>query len=144
MAHSFFLFKYWSNVFDTKVTLINNLPTPMLQSQNPTLKLFSSSLDYAALKVFGCSVFPLLRPYNQYKFSYGSTCYVYLGPSMNHHGHHCLEITTRRFYISRHVHFIESQFLFKNTTVSLPKSNSIENPIPWLQVHFDSMSTPRM
>ncbi|GJV60882.1 retrovirus-related pol polyprotein from transposon TNT 1-94 [Tanacetum coccineum] len=48
-----------------------------------------------------------------------STSCVFLGYSPSHHGYRCLDISTERLYIARHVRFNEAQFPF-----DIPKTTS--------------------
>ncbi|GJZ00977.1 hypothetical protein Tco_0518938 [Tanacetum coccineum] len=49
-----------------------------------------------------------------------STPCVFLGYSPSYHGYHCLDISTERLYIIRHIHFNEAQFPF-----DIPKTTSL-------------------
>lgn len=60
--------KFWDSAFCTAVYLINRLPTASLNFSVPYYVLFQKSPDYNFLKTFGCSCFPLLRPYDNHKF----------------------------------------------------------------------------
>ncbi|GJW49721.1 putative RNA-directed DNA polymerase [Tanacetum coccineum] len=55
-----------------------------------------------------------------------STLCVFLGYSPSHHGYRCLDISTERLYIARHVCFNEAPFPFDipNTTSPLPSKTS--------------------
>ena len=56
-------------------------------------------------------VFPL-RPYNAHKLDYCSTPCVFLGYSSSHLGYRCLDLSSKRLYISCHVRFNEHLFPF--------------------------------
>ena len=123
MAHSHLPFKFWPFAFDTIVSLINTMPTSVLQSQNPYFKLYGLNPNYHELKIFGCCVYPLLRPYNTFKFNFFTKPYIYLGPSPTHHGYRCLNLSTECIYIAHNVKFDESRFLVQDspsTSSSLP------------------------
>ncbi|GJS69881.1 retrovirus-related pol polyprotein from transposon TNT 1-94 [Tanacetum coccineum] len=55
-----------------------------------------------------------------------STQCVFLGYNPSHHGYRCLDISTERLYIARHVRFNEAQFSFDipNTTSPPPSKTS--------------------
>ena len=57
------LFKYQPYAFDNVVKIINYLPSIVTHNSSPYFKLFGKHAHYKAFKVFGCHVFPLLRPY---------------------------------------------------------------------------------
>lgn len=67
--------------------------------------------EYMDLKVFECSYFPLLKPYNQLKLQFRSSQCVYLGVSPTHKGHKCLKIKGKVF-ISKDGEFNEAEFPF--------------------------------
>ena len=93
---------------------INNLPTLVLNNSSPYFVLFHKHPDYSTQKPFGCTIFPLLRPYNNHKFAFRSTPCVYLGPSPSHLGSRCLNLSNDRVYIARHVVFNPSLFLYRS------------------------------
>jgi transposase InsO family protein len=101
---------HWVDAFLTAVYLINRLPTPVLQHHSPYYKLLNKHPDYTCLKTFGCACYPLLRPYTPHKLAFRSTKCVFLGYSSSQKGYQCLDLTTNRVYVSRHVVFDESQF----------------------------------
>ena len=84
-------------------------------------------------KPFGCTIFPLLRPYNNHKFAFRSTPCVYLGPSPSHLGSRCLNLSNDRVYIARHVVFNPSLFLYRShiEASQAPKDSS---NFPWLHI----------
>ena len=73
LAHGHVPFKFWPYAFDTAVSLINAMPTPTLQNSSPYTKFFHTSPPYKDYKVFGCCVYPLLRPYQNHKFTFRTT-----------------------------------------------------------------------
>lgn len=77
--------------------------------------------DHKGLRVFGCSCFPHLHPYNQHKLQYRSQECVYLGLSPHHKGHKCL-VPNGRIYISKDVVFIEASFPYQSLFISVPQS----------------------
>lgn len=67
--------------FHTASYLINRMPTPVLSNLSPFQKLHNQNTDYKFLKVFGCSCFPLLRPYNWHKLDFHTHKCVFIGYS---------------------------------------------------------------
>jgi hypothetical protein len=72
LAHAGLPLKFWDETFSTAAYLINRLPSQVIDLMSPFEKLFSSKLDYAWLKVFGCAYWPHLRPYNTTKLEFSS------------------------------------------------------------------------
>jgi histone deacetylase 1/2 len=70
---------YWDHAFLTAVHLINRLPTASLNFKIPYTVLFQKEPDYTFFKTFGCACFPLLRPYNTYKFDFRSHECIFFG-----------------------------------------------------------------
>lgn len=64
LAHASVSLKYWNFAFESAVFLINHFPFATLNNKSPFQILFNQPSEYRFLKVFGYSVFPLLRPYN--------------------------------------------------------------------------------
>ena len=84
---------------------------------------------------------PMVRPYQPRKLNFKSIKCVFLGYSLTHKGYHCLDPSTGRLYISRHVIFYEQTFPF---TMPPPDSSSSSVPYPhaifgtlhlWLPTH---------
>lgn len=100
----------------TAVFLINRLPTPSLHFSSPWEILFGQKPDYSQFKTFGCSCFPLLRPYNQHKLQFRSAECVFLGYTTHSKGHLCLDLSSNKLDTSRHV-FYESYFPY-HTSIS--------------------------
>jgi hypothetical protein len=124
LYHANLPLRFWDDAFQTKCYLINHLPTSTLHNITPFEKLFASSLDYSLLKIFGCTCWPNLRPYNSNKFQPRFLQCVFLGYSIHHKGYKCFHIPSSRLYISRDVVFQESLFQFQIPTSSLPPYES--------------------
>lgn len=133
IAHSSMPLVYWDDAFNTATYLINRLPTPVLDGQSPYEKLFGTKPDYKMHKIFGCLCFPHLRPFNNTKLQLRSTPCVFLGYSNQHKGYKCLDISSKRMYVSRHVLFYEFNFPFASSTklsdVDLSKSSTVTLPL---------------
>uniref|UniRef100_A0A6N2M8Q2 Integrase catalytic domain-containing protein n=1 Tax=Salix viminalis TaxID=40686 RepID=A0A6N2M8Q2_SALVM len=95
LAHSKLPLLYWEDAFNTATFLINHLPTPILNNLSPYEILYNRSPDYTFLRVFG----------------------------INHHGYKCLDLSTGRVYVSRHVIFDENLFPYKPRHSSELSSN---------------------
>nr|KYP51497.1 Retrovirus-related Pol polyprotein from transposon TNT 1-94 [Cajanus cajan] len=127
LHHSALPLKFWDHAFLTATYLINRLPSSSVGFQSPYKLIHNKDPDYAFLKVFGCSCFPLLRPYNQHKIQPRSEECLFLGYSPSHKGYKCLS-RSGRIYISKDVIFNEGRFpyndLFITTTqASIPATS---------------------
>jgi hypothetical protein len=114
LAHAAMPLKFWDAAFCTVVYLINQTPSRVIEFSSPYAKLFGSSPDYTWLKVFECSCWPHLWPYNSRKLAFRPKQCVFLGYSPSHKGYKCLDICTGRLYISGDVVFDEGLFSFAN------------------------------
>lgn len=85
--------------------------------------LFYKLPDYTTMKVFGCSCYPYLRPYNHHKLAYRSERCIFLGYSSLHKGYLCLH-SSGRIYISNHVIINENTFSFESGVDFSSSSNS--------------------
>ena len=94
----------------TATYLINILPTKTLSSSTPHFALFGTAPSYDHLRVFGCTCYPNLSATAPHKLSPRSTLCVFLGYSAHHKGYRCLDLSSNRVIISRHVVFYESAF----------------------------------
>lgn len=102
---------FWWEAFSTAVFLINKLPTPVINNENPHFLMFSKDPDYGILKPFGCACYPCLKPYNRNKLQFHTSKCVFIGYSNNHKGYKCIN-STGRIFVSRHVVFNEECFPF--------------------------------
>lgn len=83
----------------------------MLDFDNPFHKWFNKQPNYSRLKVFGCIIYPYLKPYNSHKFSYHSTKCVFLGYNLSYKGYKCID-SSGRLYIVLALKFLETKFPF--------------------------------
>ena len=111
LSHCNLPLSYWSYAISTTTHIINRLPTPVLNNKSPWESLFHSMPDITHLRTFGCTCFPLLRPYNIHKLQPHTKPCIFLGYPTHSKGYICLEPSSLRVYISRHVLFNENEFL---------------------------------
>jgi hypothetical protein len=102
--------RYWAEGLHTATYLLNCLPTTAIQAACPHLALFSSAPSYKHLRVFGCTCYPNMTTTVPYKLSPCSTRCVFLDYSADHKGYHCIDLSTNRLIISRHVVFDKDSF----------------------------------
>lgn len=104
--------KFWCEVTQTAVYLINSMPTPTLKDISPYEKLFGHPPSYSHLRVFGCLCFVHLPPHEHTKVSPQVAKCVFLGYNEDHKGFLCYDPNIRRLRISHNVVFIEHFPLF--------------------------------
>jgi hypothetical protein len=102
---------FWVDAFVTSVFIINRLPSSVLGDVSPYFKLVKKGPDYSLFRSFGCSCFPLSRPYSTHKLMFWSKHYIFLGYSSNQRWYRYLDPVSRKVYVSRHVVFDESRFV---------------------------------
>lgn len=122
----------WVEAFCSTVSLINRLPTPILQGTSPYKLLFGVSLDYTFLRVFGCICYPYLGDYVTNKLKPRSLQCVFVGYSDRHHGYRCLHPPTGRLYVSRHVIFHEDQLYYAIVSKHVQISDLVVVPVGFL------------
>jgi len=118
---------FWVDTFATSVFIINRLPSPIIDNVSPYFKLFNKSPYYSPFRSFGCSCFPLLRPYSTHKLMFRSKHCIFLGYSNNHRGYRYLDPISRKVYVSRHVVFDESRFPAENGVLSPATPGSVSS-----------------
>jgi hypothetical protein len=74
------------------------------------MALFGSPPSYEHLRVFGCTCYPNTSSTTAHKLSPRSTRCVFLGYYSDHKGYRCLDLSTNRLIVSRHVVFDEASF----------------------------------
>jgi transposase InsO family protein len=122
----------WVEAFCTAISLINRLPTPILQGTSPYKLLFGVSPDYTFLRVFGCICYPYLGDYVTNKLQPRSLQCVFVGYSDRHHGYRCLHPPTGRLYVSRHVIFHEDQLYYVVVSKHVQLSDLVVVPVGFL------------
>ncbi|KAM2697976.1 hypothetical protein EV1_037031 [Malus domestica] len=135
---------YWSSAFKTAAYLINRMPTPLLHNLSPFTQLFDEQPNYSRLRTFGCLCFPWLHPYNSNKLLPCSRPCLFLGYSSNQSAFQCLDLSSNKLFISRHVQFDESTFPLANLPSSIPHVTvdnshtwvSSLSPVTHIPVHF--------
>jgi hypothetical protein len=107
--------RYWVESLYTATYILNLLPTKAISAPTPYFTLFSTTPSYAHLRVFGCACYSDTSATAPHKLAPRSCRCVFLGYSSDHKGCRCLDLTTNRPLISRHVVFDESSFSFASS-----------------------------
>jgi len=122
----------WVEAFCTAVSLINRLPTPILQGTSPYKLLFGVSPDYTFLRVFGCICYPYLGDYVTNKLQPRSLQCVFVGYNDRNHGYRCFHPPTGRLYVSRHVIFHGDQLYYAVVSKPVQLSDLVVVPVGFL------------
>ena len=99
------------------IYLINRLLTTSL-GISPLEKLYNHTPDFSFLKFFWCACFPFLHPFNHHKLYFRSKRCVFIGYSNSHRGFKCLDASTGKVFVSRHVIFDEGIFPFTHSNAT--------------------------
>ncbi|KAF7801833.1 Retrovirus-related Pol polyprotein from transposon TNT 1-94 [Senna tora] len=126
LAHGSLPFSFSEDAFVSATYIINMLPCSTLSGQSPFVNLFNTQPDYAFLRVFGCSCFPLLRPFNKHKMEFRTHECVFIGYSPSHKGYNCLS-PSGHVFLSRDVRFNESVFPYPSLFSSPLPSNPLSH-----------------
>ncbi|KAJ0612890.1 putative RNA-directed DNA polymerase [Helianthus annuus] len=126
--------RFWHFAFDTAVYLINRMPSRNNDRLSPFEHLFKRKPDFSFLRVFGCRCYPHLRPYNKHKMDFRSSPCIFLGYSPSHYGYRCLDPSSDRIYIARHMRFNEHDFPCQ-TSPSTPNSPTTSQPDPYISTY---------
>jgi hypothetical protein len=102
--------RYWAEGLHTATYLLNRLLTKAIQIACPHIALFGSAPSYEYLRVFGSACYPNTAATAPHKLAPRSTRCVFLGYSSDHKGYHCLDLSTNRLIVFRHVVFDEYSF----------------------------------
>ncbi|GJZ34990.1 ribonuclease H-like domain-containing protein [Tanacetum coccineum] len=109
---------YWAEALNMAAHLLNILPSTAINNEIPFTKLFNQTPTYDHLGVFGCLCYPHVDV--THKLQPRSTRCIFLGYPANHLGYRCLDMSTNKIIILRHVHFDEDVFSFETERPSTP------------------------
>jgi hypothetical protein len=104
--------KYWVEALAAATYLLNRRPASSIRHEVPYTRLYNTPPSYEHLRVFGCLCYPNLQATSPHKLAPRSAACVFLGYPSAHKGYRCLDLSTRRIIISRHVVFDELSFPF--------------------------------
>jgi hypothetical protein len=126
---------YWAEALHTATHLLNRLPSKATSHPTPHFALHGTTPSYDHLRVFGCACYPNTSATTPHKLSPRSTRCLFLGYSPDHKGYRCLDLTSHRIIISRHLVFDEDVFPLAGSTSptdldSLLESDLVTPPPP--------------
>jgi hypothetical protein len=137
---------YWAEALHTSTHLLNRLPSKAVSHPNPHYALYGAAPSYDHLHVFGCACYPNTSATAPHKLSPRSTRCLFLGYSANHKGYRCLDLTSHRTIISRHVVFDKDVFPLAGSTQPTDLDSLLESdpvPPPPHAPRLAPLSTPR-
>jgi histone deacetylase 1/2 len=122
---------FWEDAFVTAVYIINRLPTPVLNNISPYKMVHKHKPNYNFLCAFGCACWPYLRLTLDIKWIFDKKNCIFIGYSTGHQDYKCLDVSTGKNFISRHVVFDESIYPYTvPTSASLTtKSDLVVLPL---------------
>jgi histone deacetylase 1/2 len=122
---------YWVEALATATHVLNLLPTKTLPVGSPHSTLFGTESYYEHLRVFGWKCYPNLSATATHNLSLRSALCVFLGYSTHHKGYCCLDLSSNKIIISRHVTFDEHNFPFaENSSPNTPNAYEFLNVPP--------------
>lgn len=141
MAHASLPPSFWHHALSMATYLLNILPSKLLDHQSPLKILYKRDPLYSHLRVFGCLCYPLFPSTMIYKLQPCSTPCVFLGYPPNHRGYKCYNISSRKFFVSYHVLFDETQFPFAKIHSPTPSTYSFldDSPSPYVSHHLEQL-----
>ena len=118
--------RFWVEALHMAAYLINLLPSTAINNEIPYQKLFQTEPDYSRLHIFGCLCYPHLD--SPHKLALRATPCIFLGYPAYHRGYRCLDLSSNKIILSRHVTFDEQQFPYSSLTPTNSPSYSFLEP----------------
>ncbi|KAL8139424.1 hypothetical protein V2J09_005445, partial [Rumex salicifolius] len=119
----------WAESLHMVTHLINIIPIKALSRTTPHAKLFNSPPTYTHLRVFRCLCYSNLSSTMPHKLSPRFSPCIFLGYASNHRGYKCLDISTSKIIISRHVVFDETKFPYNDSDFCSSSSDILKSTI---------------
>lgn len=140
LAHAYMPLKFWYKDFLTVIFTLNTLPILSRQFKTPFEVLHGKQLNYNFLKIFRCACYPYLRDYNNHKFDFHTSKFIFLRYNTLHKGYKYFH-SNGRVSIFRHVIFYERDFpytsLFANLYLSLAVKILLTCYLSYIHEHID-------
>ncbi|KAI0504736.1 hypothetical protein KFK09_015689 [Dendrobium nobile] len=104
------------------------MPSSNTAYASPFELLYNTKPQYTHLRTFGCACFPLIPTHDRHKLQPKTKTRVFLGYSDKYKGYKCLEISTNKITISRHLTFDELFFPFSGSAIPTPQPTHTPPP----------------
>ena len=123
--------QFWGECALTAVHIINRLPSPILSFKTPFERLYSKPPSYSHLRVFGCLAYAT-NVHVSHKFDHRAITCIFIGYPIGQKAYKLFNLSTRKLFTSKDVHFHENHFPYASSEFSLPPSNLgySSSPIP--------------
>lgn len=131
--------EFWGETVLTVVHVINRISSSVTSGLSPFEKLYNYIPDYSSLKVFGSTCFVLRPQVERSKLSSRYAICVFLGYGDGQKGYHCYDPGAKKFYISRHVVFLEHIPFYSLFQISFTSSSKLIHIDPF--GHNDNVSS---
>ncbi|VFQ80258.1 unnamed protein product, partial [Cuscuta campestris] len=124
--------EFWVEALHMATHLFNILPTTTLNNRTPHEALYRTPPSYTHLRVFGCLCYPNLSATAPQKLAPRSARCIFLGYPESQRDYRCLDLTTHKIIVSRHVTFDESCFPYapQSSPSSYDFLDTMEDSIP--------------
>ena len=123
--------QFWGECALTVVHIINRLPSPVIYFKTPFEHLYSKLPSYSHLRVFGCLAYDT-NVHVSHKFDHRAITCIFIGYPVGQKAYKLFNLSTRKIFTSRDVHFHENHFPYASSEFVLPPSNLgySSGPIP--------------
>jgi histone deacetylase 1/2 len=135
---------FWHHALEMATYLLNILPSKTINFESPLKMLYHKDPSYSHLRIFGCLCFPLFPSTTIHKLQPRSTPCVFLGYPSNHRGYKCLDLSSNKIILCRHVIFDETSFPYaKPHTPQTTTYNFLDNDMsPYTIDHLLTQAQP--
>ena len=114
--------QFWGECALTAVHINNRLPSPVLSFKTPFERLYSKPPSYSHLRVFGCLAYAT-NIHVSHKFDHRAITCIFIGYPVRQKAYKLFNLSTRKIFTSRDVHFHENHFPYASSELVLPPSN---------------------
>ena len=114
--------QFWGECALTAVHIINRLPSPVLSFKTPFERLYSKPPSYSHLRVFGCLAYAT-NVHVSHKFDHRAITCIFIDYPVGQKAYKLFNLSTRKIFTSRDVHFHENHFPHASFEFVLPPSN---------------------
>ena len=114
--------QFWEECALTAVYIINRLPSLVLSFKTPFKRLYSKPPSSSHLRVFGCLAYAT-NVNVSHKFDHRAITCIFIGYLVGQKAYQLFNLSTRKIFTSRDVHFHENYFPYAFSEFVLPPSN---------------------